>query len=224
MLIIINFMNFNKSHSIWSRSATAWVLIGAAMSGGTGCGSGSRKIAGLENFSVGVLQKNLLVSFMTTAVNWDVGASFKIPGLLNSTLGIAPDLSGKGTVFQFVVPLSDLMEGQTFPSMGLPDGRPIPDIKGGALPRWDVPISNGPNGMTLSVYLSDEAFGIFAPIPLKVLAQVSVKIEDERGNLLGKAYAIPLNVSGSGSGLFILLPYLGGAPQSAGHFGQALKQ
>ena len=39
---------------------------------------------------------------------------------------------------------------------------------------------------------------------------ISVPIQDERGNQLGKAYAIPSNDTGKGSGLFVLLPYLGG--------------
>jgi hypothetical protein len=180
-----------------------------------GCGLG-KKVPGLNHFNVSVIQGRLYVSFVAETLTWDYGISVGIPGLSNSSVSVAPDLNSAGTVFQIALGLEDLLNhGKPFPLSGLPDGRAIPDIEGGALPRWDVDLKH----LKLTSYLSNEAFGLFVPIKLqtkkgfKLPWLVSVKIIDERGNLLGKAYAIPENVSGSGSGLFILLPYLGGAPQ-----------
>ncbi len=180
-----------------------------------GCGRG-RKIPGLDGFQAGVIQKRLYVSFVSTTLEWDVGGQFPIPGLDGATLGIAPDLNSGGTVFQFSVPIESLLNnGKPLPYSALPDGRPIPDITDGQLPRWDFTAKN----LTMSFYLSDEAFGAFVPLTLKtrkgktLSSYISVSIEDERGNLIGKAYAIPPNVSGGGSGVFILLPYLGGQPE-----------
>jgi hypothetical protein len=173
----------------------------------SGCGKGKKGVPGLENFHAGVLQKNLYVSFVATTLQWDQGITVPIPGLDDATLSVAPDLQSSGTVFQFSIGLEALLGGgKPLPVSGLPDGRALPDVQGGALPRWDADV----RGLKLSLYLSDDAFAIFVPLGIKPPWLVSVRIEDERGNLLGKAYAIPSNVGGSGSGLFILLPYLGG--------------
>ena len=183
-----------------------------------GCGKG-KKVPGLENFRLSVIQQRLYVAFVSTTLSWDYGVTTAIPGLKDATVTVAPDLITGGTVFQFSIGLAALLnDGKPFPLSGLPDGRAIPDIEGGVLPRWDAEIEQ----LKLSVYLSNEVFGLF--VPLKFMSKkgvtlpwlVSMKIRDERGNLLGKVYAIPQNVGGSGSGLLILLPYLGGAPQGGG--------
>jgi hypothetical protein len=184
----------------------------------SGCGKG-KSVPGLNSFHVGVLQSRLYASFVSTTLHWDVGLTAPIPGLQDSSVSVSPDLASSGTVFQFSIPLGSLLNhGRPLPIEALPDGRPLPDIQGGELPRWDTEI----NGLKLSVYLSNDAFALFVPLNFvakngfTLATQVSVSIEDERGNLLGKAYAIPVNVSGSGSGLFVLLPYLGGSGTQTG--------
>ncbi|MEK6577863.1 MAG: hypothetical protein AABZ55_01435 [Bdellovibrionota bacterium] len=176
------------------------------------CGNG-KKVPGLEGFHTGVVQKRLYVSFISKTLQWDVGLTIPIPGLRDATVSVAPDLSSDGTVFQFSIGLEALLNhGQAFPLTGLPDGRPLPDIQGGVLPRWDVDIKK----LRMSLYLSNDAFGIFVPLAfldqngVGLPVQISVDIEDERGNRLGRVYALPMNINRTGSGLFILLPYLGG--------------
>jgi hypothetical protein len=178
-----------------------------------GCGKGQKSVPGLENFHAGVLQANLYVNFVATALHWDSGLSLPIPGLDGANLSVAPDIESGGTTFQFSIALASLLNhGQPLPISALPDGRDIPDIEGGQLPRWDLSVKDA---LTLSLYLSNDAFGLFVPLDfvskkgLMLPWMVSVKISDEKGNLLGKAYAIP-SKGGKGSGLFVLLPYLGG--------------
>lgn len=181
------------------------------------CGKGQKKVPGLENFHVSVLSGRLYTSFLSTSLNWDTGITMPVPGIDDSEFSFSPNLEGEGTIFQFSVGIASLLHnGKQLPVAGLPDGRALPDIRGGGLPRWDVPVKN----ILLSIYLSDDAFGLFIPIVFKNKSgvtlpwMVSTRIEDERGNLLGKAYALPPNINGTGSGLLILLPYLGGAPQN----------
>jgi hypothetical protein len=170
----------------------------------------------MQDFAVSVLKGRLYVTFLAETINWDFGATFPIPGLEDATVSIAPDLSSSGTLFQFSIDLASLVDhGQALPLSGLPDGRDLPDIVGGKLPRWDAKFKD----LTLSLYLSKDAFGLFVPISftykgLTLPVMISVSINDEKGNLLGKAYAIPSNLSGTGSGLFVLLPYLGGVPST----------
>jgi len=192
----------------WTLTLLACLILSIA-----GCGKGQKTVPGLENFHAGVLQSNLYVNFVSTSLHWDTGLSVPIPGLDDANLSVAPDIESGGTTFQFSIALASLLnQGKPLPLSSLPDGREIPDIEGGQLPRWDLKLKGA---MTLSLYLSTDAFGLFVPLDfvskkgLTLPWMVSVKITDDRGNLLGKAYAIP-SQDGAGSGLFVLLPYLGG--------------
>ena len=206
-----DFMEALKSFRSGMVAAVAAVLIALP---GTGCGKG-RKVPGLDAFHAGVMQSRLYVSFVATALQWDTGVSVKIPGLSDAVVSVAPDLNSSGTVFQFSIPLASLLnQGRPFPLLGLPDGRAIPDIVGGMLPRWDFRIDR----LQCNAYLSDDVFGLFVPIDFRsstgveLPSMVSVEIQDERGNRIGRAYAIPSAGQGTSSGLLVLLPYLGGLP------------
>ncbi|MBC7691859.1 MAG: hypothetical protein H7222_08815 [Methylotenera sp.] len=164
-----------------------------------------------------MISQNLFVSFVSTQLHWDAGITVPIPGLKNSTVSVAPDLNSSGTVFQLSVGLKTLLDDISVHHElgGFPDGRALPDVATGMLPRWDTDI----HGLKLSVYLSEDAFGLF--VPLKLISpkgavldlMVSVAITDEKGNLLGKAYAIPassLSSSQPTSGIFVLIPFIRG--------------
>jgi len=202
-----------KKASVFKNRLLSLGLITSIILSASGCGKG-RKVPGLENFHANVLQSRLYVSFVSTTLQWDAGVTLPIPGLADSAVSVAPDLTSSGTVFQFSVPLASLLhQGKPFPMLGLPDGRPIPDIVGGILPRWDFQIDR----LSASAYLSNDVFGLFVPLSfksrkgLRLPVLVSVEIKDERGNQIGKAYAVPsADAAGNGSGLLILLPYLGG--------------
>ncbi|MBY0469969.1 hypothetical protein K2X30_02300 [bacterium] len=181
-----------------------------------GCGKGKKNIPGLDGVNIGVFDRHLVASFVSQTFKTDVGASFPIPGLKDAMLSVQPDLASAGTVFQISVGIDSLGGGEMHHEpQGLPGGGALPEVVGGALPRWDTMLGKLP----ISLYLSDEVFGIF--IQLKFMDSkgfilpwiVSTVIRDDRGNQLGKAYAIPENVSGS-SGLLILLPYF--SPKEAG--------
>ncbi len=201
-----------KATDFFLHRACSTGLIAVLIFAAPGCGRG-RKIPGLENFHADVLQSSLYVSFVATQLKLDQGLTAPIPGLNDATVSVSPDLNSDGTVLQFTVPLASLLnQGRPLPALGLPDGRGLPDIAGGRLPRWDFKIDQ----LSMSAYLSDDAFGLFIPIlfktktGIKLPYLISVSVQDERGNKLGKAYAIPANASGDGSGVLILLPYLGG--------------
>src|SRR4051812_19245814 len=145
------------------------------------CGQGKVDIPGIDRFTVNVLQKRLYVSFVATELRWDDGLTFPIPGLKDATISVSPDISSDGTVFQVAIPLASIINDRTgFPYSGFPDGRALPDVAGGELPRRDFRIKD----VDLSLYLSDDAFGFFVPLKLgsggKFLTSlISVFIEDE---------------------------------------------
>jgi hypothetical protein len=180
------------------------------------CGKGKNSIPGVENFNVGVLNQQLIASFVSTTLNLDAGLQIPIYGLQGAFISAMPYLPTdgspiEGTLFQVTVDLNDL-QGTNFALAGLPDGRPLPDIEGGDLPRWSFPIK----GETIYLYLADQAFGLFIPLPLSaggvsLGATITATVTDEKGNTVGKVYAIPAQGGSTTSGLLVLLPLPGGS-------------
>lgn len=116
--------------------------------------------------------------------------------------------SGSGTLFRFDVDLTQL-HGKNFTLAGLPDGRPLPDVNGGVLPRWTFSVQNVP----INLYLANGAFALFVPVPLtadgySLSTVLSQEFDDEHGNLVGKLYAIPTQDAGTISGVLVLVPYV----------------
>jgi len=182
-----------------------------------GCGKGSSSIPGLDRFHAGVMQGRLLISFVATKLTLDEGLSFPVPGLKEAQLAFAPDLASAGTVIQFSAALEseNALPGILPPAHleGLPDGRPLPDIRGGRLPRRALPL--GP--IEVSLYLSEETWGVFLPLKLKNSAGIGlpwtirVPLKDERGNAIGKAYAIPALATSQhedSGGILLLVPFV----------------
>jgi hypothetical protein len=198
-----------------SRIAVAVITLCALAA----CGKGKNSIPGVENFNVGVLNQQLIASFVSTTLNIDAGGQIPIYGLQGAFISATPYLPTdgsplEGTLFQVTVDLNDL-QGTNFALGGLPDGRPLPDIEGGELPRWSFPIK----GETVYLYLADQAFGLFIPLPLSaggvtLGATITATVTDEKGNTVGKVYAIPSAKNGSTSGLLVLLPLPGSSGSS----------
>ena len=113
--------------------------------GAASCGSGKSQIPGVPTFTVGVVNNNLIASFVASNLNIPVGASIPIPDLPGATASISPYLSTtggsavQGTLSSFDVNLTTLANSSATVE-GLPDGRPLPDITGGELPRWSFQI------------------------------------------------------------------------------------
>ncbi|MBL7717036.1 MAG: hypothetical protein JNL01_16345 [Bdellovibrionales bacterium] len=179
-----------------------------------GCGRGKGKIPGLDRISVQVLEGRLYASFVAKKLQWDVGITFPIPGLPDSSFAVAPDFASNGTLFQIQVPLASLARAAApgvLPWLGLPDGRALPDVSYGVLPRWDFHVG----ALRISAYLSPEVFGIYIPLPLNLPVGTSLPfylsfpVTDEKGNRLGKGYAVPPGPSGE-AGVLLLLTVGGG--------------
>ena len=180
----------------------------------------STSIPGIQSFNVAVQTESnaphLYASFVATSLNWNAGIIVPIPGLANSTIGLSPSLATNGqpagTVFQLDIDLATLGVGD-YALAGLPDGRGLPDVSGGQLPRWEFSIRQQP----FYVYLSNSVFGIFIPLNLQgpdgatLPDTISMEIDDSKGNLVGEAYAIPTAGGGTSSGFLLLIPFTANA-------------
>lgn len=180
----------------------------------SGCGKGQSQapeLAGLSNFRADLIDQSLYLSFRAESWNIDQGVTLPIPTLETSppsTLALTPDLSGKGAVFQATIALSALgkLGGSKFPLSALPNGMDIPDTRSGAMPRWDMATF----GTTVSLFLSEEAFGVYLPIEFKwangvpFTERIRVELTDANGNRFGSAYWIG---RGGKTAIFVLIPF-----------------
>ena len=172
----------------------------------------SPQIPGIARYGVGIQNQHLYVNFVASSLHIDVGVTVPIPNLPGATVGVNPYLPAPGetggTLFEFDVDLTQLKE-KNFDVAGLPDGRALPDIAGGALPRWTFTVK----GVALDLYLGNGAFAIFVPVDLSadgysLPAMISEEVDDTRGNEIGKLYAIPTQGGATVSGVLILLPFI----------------
>jgi hypothetical protein len=85
-------------------------------------------------------------------------------------------------------------------------------VSGGVLPATALAL---PALGTTILYMGRDVFGLFFPINLGQLpVTVSVKIRDQKGNLVGTVFAIPKGFLGLGngiSGVLFLFPVEGSA-------------
>jgi hypothetical protein len=210
-------MEANLIHNTdMARKLGVTAICAALTLGASSCGSGKNQIPGIPTFTVGVANNTLTASFVATDLKTSLGISTPIPDLTGATASIGPYLSTsssgseiQGTIFTFDVDLNTLA-ASTATEAGLPDGRPLPDVTSGELPRWSFQIG----GETIYVYLADEAFAIFVPIQLEsdgvtLGTTISASFTDDHGNVVGKMYAIPAVSSGNSSGLLVLVPFPG---------------
>lgn len=194
-------------------------IIGALLFGVLFSSCNNANIPGIATYDFSVKNNQLNADFVATTIQIQAGLTAPIPNLKGATVGMNPYLptdgsNTKGTIFSFNIDLTQLPD-VNYAVAGLPDGRALPDVSGGQLPRWNFEIQN----VQIYVYLADGAFSIFVPIDLSsdgvaLPDMLSQEIDDERGNLVGKVYAIPQQGGSTQSGLLVLLPFIGSTPSS----------
>ncbi|MCO5142471.1 MAG: hypothetical protein M9962_05205 [Oligoflexia bacterium] len=171
-------------------------------------GSGDGGIEGVGSVLYSISGGNANFSVVFENIQIDAGARIPLNKPAGAFIEIAPDFQSAGTIFKISVPLSSLFNGGgNLPVIGLPDGRPLPGVKSGALGVLPITL---PTFGTTFFYWGADVFGIFFPINLPDLPfMVSSKIKDERGNLLGVIWGIPKSGRGTSSGVLFLFPVEG---------------
>jgi hypothetical protein len=178
----------------------------------SGCGkkvaSATNVIEGVTKYKFEVANGRANLSVVFSNLHMDAGATIPLSRPQGGTIQLGPDFESGGSIFVISTPLSSLSNNAGLPMAGLPDGRPIPGIRQGVLQAAQVnlPII----GMTY-LYMGSDVFGLFVPVNLGSLAlTVTVRIRDEKGNLVGTLAGIPRGQTGSMSGVLFLFPIDGG--------------
>lgn len=137
------------------------------------------------------------------------GVILPLPKLEGGTVGIAQTKPNEA-VLKFELPFRSLAKGKFSKVMGLPDGRPLPEsvvLPPGVLPSetLETPVLGVKN---ITLYLNDDAFGLFVPMPtpVDILATLTFKITDTKGNQIGTASAIPSDIDDKGGGVLFMFP------------------
>lgn len=178
------------------------------MSCGKRSSSGSPGVEGVKNYTFNYGGGNARLSILFANLKIDGGAVIPLSQPAGATIEIGPDFMSEGTLFVITVPLSSLA-GNTggLPLLGLPDGRPIPDVVTGSV---NGSVVNLPLFGPSFLYMGKDVFGLFLPVNLpNTFAIVRVKMKDEAGNLLGAFYGIPKMGSKTISGVLVLIPVEG---------------
>jgi hypothetical protein len=176
---------------------------------GNQSGSSEPGIKGVGKFTYSVSAGRAYLSVVFESLSMDVGARVPLSKPEGGYIELSPDFQSAGTLVAVSVPLSSLFKDhRDLPVVGLPDGRAIPGVRGGALgaAAVELPVI----GLSY-FYLSADAYGIFFPVNLPdVPVLVSSKVKDDKGNLLGIIWGIPKNGKATQSGVLFLFPVDGG--------------
>lgn len=170
--------------------------------------SGDAGLDGVGKFTYAVVNGRASLSVVFDKIHIDQGVTIPLARPAGAFIEMGPDFLTMGTLFMISVPVASLFQGNgDLTQIGLPDGRPIPGVKNGTLGAL---VANLPLLGNVFLYIGSDVFGIFFPIKLPDLpVMVTVKIRDEKGNLLGVLSGIPKGSRGSISGALFLFPVEG---------------
>ena len=182
----------------------------------TGCApknsSGDSEIPGVGKFDFTIIDGRANFAVVFSALKIDAGARLVIPGMPQSYIELSPDFESGGMLFVTSVAIAELFKNNSgLPNLGLPDGRPIPGTREGFLPARVVQL---PVFGTSVFYQGRDIFGIFVPIefgPLPV--NITTRMRDEMGNLLGVITAVAKGAKQQVSGALFLFPVEGSSSQ-----------
>lgn len=178
----------------------------------TGCGSRSASgdgIAGVvSKYQFNIKDGRAILSVTFPSAGIEAGARIPLTRPSGAFIELTPDFESGGTLFVLSTPLASL-GGNGLPVIGLPDGRPLPGVRNGRLPAT---AANLPVFGSTYMYMGSDVFGLFIPFGLGSLPlTVTVRIRDDKGNLLGTLAAIPKGSTGAVSGILFLFPMEGTA-------------
>lgn len=166
------------------------------------------EVPGVEDFFFSMERGRATLSVVFTDLRVDAGLQVPLGTIRDSYIELSPDFQSNGMLFQVSVSLRQLFSGgENLARFGLPDGRPIPHIRSGSLlgRLIDIPVFNW--GV---LYQEEDIFGIFLPLNLNLLPlNVTVRMRDEFGNLLGVFTAIAKGDDEDISGVLFLFPVEG---------------
>ncbi|NUM88241.1 MAG: hypothetical protein HUU37_03465 [Bdellovibrionales bacterium] len=179
----------------------------------SGCGNiqagGDTGIDGVSKYDVTIANGQARLVVIFDNLNVDAGARIPLRRPAGAFIELGPDFQTGGTMLALSVPLANMFEGGGgLPTMGLPDGRPLPHVRAGSLAALatDLPVFG-----QCWLYLARDVFGIFIPVDLPNLPlTVTTRIRDGQGNVLGVVSGIPRGRTGSISGVLFLFPIDGG--------------
>lgn len=146
-----------KKISILFISAVAFLF--SCVGGGDGQ---NPIIPGLKGPFLNVGSTHVLVSTVFQDLRLNGGLRYPLPKLKDSYVELSPDLQSDGVLLAFSISLEDILgrDLDDMQMMGLPGGRPIPEIPGGRLPGIAFTVQNFTN---MVFYLSDTKMAIYFP-------------------------------------------------------------
>lgn len=127
-----------------------------------GDGSQNPVVPGLRGPTVTISNTHVLVSTVFLDLRLSGGLRYPLPKLKDSYVELSPDLQSDGVLLAFSFSLEDILgrDLSDMQPMGLPGGRPIPEIPGGRMPGVAFTIQHFTN---MVFYLSDDKMALYFP-------------------------------------------------------------
>ena len=128
-----------------------------------GGGGTNPTIPGVKGPFVNIFEDRILISSVLPGLPLDGGARYSIPGGHDSYIEISPDLGSSGTLMAISLSLKDIDDefGGELVTMGLPGGRPLPEVPGGRMQALNFSVQNISQ---MVLYISDEKVGLYFPV------------------------------------------------------------
>ncbi len=167
--------------------------------------SGDGSVDGVGGFQFSIESGSARLSVAFTGLNIDNGVRVPIFGRGESYIEIGPDFESGGSLFVAHASLKEIFGNRkNLLKWGLPDGRPIPGIRSRYLPARVLKLPLFGNSL---LYQGKDIFGIFLPVSLPLHGiNISVKMRDQFGNLLGVFTAVAKAGDETSSGALFLFP------------------
>lgn len=210
------FAKVNNMGRNWSsnraRYIRAFLLILPLLFLQTSCASrnsdGSGGVEAIGDFAFDISGGNASLAVIFPLLEIDAGARIPLRGLADSYVEIGPDFESGGTIFSASIAVEALFRNRGgLLNFGLPDGRPLPGIRSGGLPAQVVQLPLFGNSL---LYRGSDIFGMFLPIDLGPLPlNVTTRMRDQNGNIVGVLTAVAKAGSNSTSGALFLFPIEG---------------
>lgn len=165
-------------------------------------------LGNVQVLSLDTVNKDLLLSLPIPLASLDgIGITTPLNEPPGATLGLQPlpASAGNGSALVLTIPLADIVKGGlSLPSATtLPNGMPIPNVPGGALPSFAAQLP-GTSGVKATIYLSTNTVGIFiaaSSLPLEISLPITAP---SGGQTWGYVYSIPVYNKAQG-GYFIVV-------------------
>lgn len=168
-------------------------------------GTNTWTINGVTGPTIAYATNTVTIYAVLQSVQINAGVTVPLPNMPNSSIEVAPDVSG-GLLLQATLDTNEVLAlagTNLLPATKLPGGRPLPGIAGGALPALAVQVPSWDNA---TFYVSSTVFGVFVPVKFNINQVIGTfNYFDSANKLVGEISIVGEDANKANSGFLLML-------------------